>query len=211
MDNEIVVALKSAANRSQYNTDHKEASEEQIRDLVSLMTSCAVSIEDVSPADRGFGEGSTLSAFKAESIIKRLRSMPVGNEIFNALEQAASRCEHVDQRPASSKQVAYLASLVASRGFDLDDEGLSVAHSSAMLSCRRASGLIERIRSMPEMGPDKSGKATRQQVWFLRNMDESVKIKGLTKRQASVLISKIKASERSFRPYRPSSGDCEAN
>lgn len=66
-------------------------------------------------------------------------------ELARWLDLAANRAEMAGGRPASSKQVWYLAGLMADRGLGLDFAGCDVIDTQAMLTSREASNLIDEI------------------------------------------------------------------
>ena len=67
-------------------------------------------------------------------------------EIAQALDKAASRAALIDARPASSKQVWYLAGLMEKAGETPNDIGLGWAHTGAVLTSAKASHFIEIYR-----------------------------------------------------------------
>ncbi len=59
------------------------------------------------------------------------------------LDRAAQRAELIEARPASAKQVWYLAGLMAERSYGLDWAGCGVLDTQAILTSREASRLID--------------------------------------------------------------------
>ncbi len=66
-------------------------------------------------------------------------------EIAQKLDRAAARAGMIDATPATSKQCWYLAGLLAEAGLDADMVGCELTNTSAVLTCRAASGFIDML------------------------------------------------------------------
>ncbi|MFQ5535624.1 MAG: hypothetical protein ACE5EM_12475 [Sphingomonadales bacterium] len=75
--------------------------------------------------------------------------MATQQEIASALQTAANRANQVGARPASSRQVWYLAKLIADAGRDASDIGREITNSRATLTGPQASQYITDYQTNP--------------------------------------------------------------
>lgn len=63
--------------------------------------------------------------------------------IARNLDRAAARAEIIDRRPASGKQCWFLAGLMEQLGEEPSDYGYGPEHTTAVLTCKIASRMID--------------------------------------------------------------------
>ena len=68
-------------------------------------------------------------------------------DIASTLDMAANRCHQIGANPATRKQVWYIAGLMLDAGDAPADWGYGAANTNALLTVRKASGLIDQLKS----------------------------------------------------------------
>ncbi len=72
-------------------------------------------------------------------------------EIARDLDRGAARAEMVGARPATSKQVWFIAGLLEQSGGTPAEWDLGCVNTGAVLTCARASAMIDQIKTVIDM------------------------------------------------------------